>query len=122
MNATEKRYAVERIESLAYDAGSNITARSIVEPLSSEQMVKLLQAGKVKVKKNPDTPRYGVYISNLFDWTPFLSKPELSERQADVKKAKLAVDVQKIEDAIMLGDSKTALESINKFAERCEKL
>ncbi|KKL74171.1 hypothetical protein LCGC14_2067520, partial [marine sediment metagenome] len=74
------------------------------------------------VKKNPDTPRYGVYISNLFDWTPFLSKPELSERQADVKKAKLAVDVQKIEDAIMLGDSKTALESINKFAERCEKL
>lgn len=120
MNATEKKYTMERIESLALSAGHSIHDRNKTESLSGEQMIKLLRAGKVKVKKNPNVLHYGVYIADLFDWTPFLSGPELSDEQAEMKMAKLATDVQETKDAIMLGDSKTALESINKFAKRCK--
>ncbi|KKN77850.1 hypothetical protein LCGC14_0355870 [marine sediment metagenome] len=122
MNAIEKKYAVSRIEDLASTVRNSINNRSRVEPLNKKQMIKLLQTGKVNAKKNSDISYYGTCIYSLFDWTPFLFIPELSDKQANIKKAKLAADVQETKDAIMLGDNNIALEFINKFAGRCKKL
>jgi hypothetical protein len=122
MNATEKKYAVNRIEEIAKTAKGKIETLAGVKELTNNQMVALLRSGNVSICKRPMVPNWGrPTIDQVFDFRPFRSKPKLSDRQRCRRLEKLACKIQSVKDQIMLGDNASAVKAIQEFTVFCAK-
>jgi hypothetical protein len=123
MNATEKRYAVQRIDETATKAELALQEKARVKQLSNQERIDLIFTGRVKLVKKPKKPSlWGtVSVSDVFDFSPYKRKPKMTEEAYTKALATVREEAQKVTDSVMLGDSKEAMRALESFAAFCKK-
>ncbi len=114
MNTQQRKYAIERINSLIAQKKETIRARHSVAGTSfgADEMREALRKGEFTVIEG-----YFGRRTDLFQVVKFTGeKPDVfNEKAYDAEIAAMHSEATKIKDQLMLGDSKQALEAIEKF-------
>ena len=114
MNSQQRKYAIDRINTLVYQKEEAIKVRHTTpaSPLTCEQMRAALREGRFTVTddvfyRSSDLCRvveFHEYVAGRFD-----------EKSAKNEIAIMKTEAAKIKDQLMLGDAKQALDAIEKF-------
>lgn len=115
MNQNQRKYATERIESIAKAKIAAIKAANTTPAvrLPEAEKIELIRSKKVDCLKNVDG-RY-FYVWQFFDFSK-LEKPEVfNKTKADPLIKKINDAAQKAKDEINLGDSEAALKAVAAF-------
>lgn len=120
MNQNQRKYAMERIDTLKNTLTLKTRQAHIVpaKRLSEDEKIQFIVSGVVKLKSNlKDSLRGNHHIlQEIFDFGDMLVHEHISE--AGLKRVEeITALAQRAKDAIMLGDSVEALEAIKKFEE-----
>ena len=113
MNATEKKYAVNRLEDIAREARAKLGALNCSIHLNDKEIVALLRKGKLKVRSKIDWPGHGsVRLPQVFDLHKHQPAPKASAKQVEKRKNVINRRLQTFKDEIMLGDSASAVKAL----------
>ena len=126
MNATEKNYAVRRVEDIARQYSAEISRKGVVKSLLNKKLIALILSGEAKIdkkrlRKREDNPYAMASVWDVFDFSPFYKKAEWTEKKVKKAKNKLEKKLQEVKDEIMLGDSEAAMKLLKEFADYCGK-
>lgn len=119
MKATEKNYAIERVESIRRDKEIELSNRfdmdwrGNVRTIQAEKIA-AIKNGTAKIKEQIAVSNDNPSLDEVYDW-PFSDAKAKQQATYESLKAKLNSEAQKVKDELMLGDSQTALEMLRKF-------
>ena len=112
-----KAYALKRIDETKNEIECKINEKYPTNlnnpaPMSSKQIIKLFQMGKIQLKPVKEINTY--YLSHIFDLPHDKKLKELQDKNYEVKN-KLCAEVTKIKDELMLGDLNEAIKLIDRL-------
>lgn len=117
MNATEKKYTIERINQILKRKTHEICGKTTTlgKELSTEDKITMVQKGTVKPRRVL-SKRYGLpSFAELFDFSKYEKVAKVDQGKRTKLLDALDAEARRIRDEIMLGDSKEALKLIAAF-------
>jgi hypothetical protein len=118
MNHTQRKYAMERVESIAKYKIAAIKDKHTTKGvcLSSQERVALVRKGKVKLRPdNCINYKSCGYFSDHFDFSRYESSNSFNQAAFDKEIKPISLKAQEIKDQLMLGDAEQALKQIQDF-------
>ena len=117
MKPISLKYAMARVDGIYSDRAKEINDRynKLQKTLTDEERLKLLRAGKVKLKKSVERiDRYANVVS-VFDFSEFegLTKTQKDALMKELEPLRMAV--HRLRDELALGDEAKALELLRAF-------
>jgi len=118
MNATEKKYLLERIRRITWDKERELNKKFTVGPktLTPTDFLKLVKSGKIKLHKDCEEVYWTLDISKVFNLSKYVHRYSETDDEA-LEQAQEGLKLQRtaLEDNIMLGEASKALELLQAF-------
>lgn len=131
MNQKQRNYATDKIKKILNEKVKYFEKKFALKEkkITNSEAICLLKKGKVKIRladrRPSDNFHAGSRMCEFFDFSEHHKPFSYGEMTYDSKKVEEAVkpfreEYERVKDAIMLGDSQEALDSINAFAKFCK--
>ncbi len=121
MNQAQRVYIRKRIEGITSvkltEARVKFTTVAVTQ--TNQERVQLIRSGKVKLKTDTEIRAimgaYNTSISTIFDFSKYETKGFTDQDKLNKYKKKITAKANEINDSVMLGDAKEALQMIKDF-------
>lgn len=118
MNATEKKYVMDRISCLHSTKHKAILEACKDKPrLTTAQEIELIRNGKVKLVL-PQEIRWNTNLTDCYNFNEFQPDNTNIEKEREKRLAALHKETQRLKDTLMLGDCTEALAMLEAFSEK----